>query len=579
MKFNNIILTIIAFSFVATACSDFLTDDQQYTTEETVITSGQRSRGLIDDIYSFYDYEYTTDFSNEYLTDNAVLSTSETALATGYWGPTSNPYSDTWDQSYDNLRQIYQYFDLVVDEGLDYMTGTGYTEINANTLQRYYGEAYFLKAWCEWELLKIYGGSDEDGNMLGFPIVNEILEDEAYASLSRDPYDSCVAQIMADLDIAIDSLPLEYSGDDETFGETETGRASGLAAYALKAKVALFAASPAFNLTNDITKWEEAAAYAYEAIIQKNGSLQSLQDYDYSSTENEDHIWRLRDANYESDLEESNYPPTLYGDGEVNPSQNLIDVFPSSNGYPITDPLSNYDSTNPYASRDSRFYKFIFYNTDQSYTSETGDDYDSLQIYEGGLDNFGGFISSVGTRTGYYLKKYLNDLDFDPSVDDATTSARRVYVQLGLTELYLNFAEASNEAYGPDEIGPGFTFSAKDALQEIRIRAGHSASDDPYFDAMTTTYEDFKTLLKNERRIELCFSGERFHDLRRWEDITEIESIKGVNIVKNDDNTFTYEEIDVETRAYEDKNYYLPLPYTELLLNENLKQNKGWSIY
>jgi len=578
MKFNNIILTIVAFLLLTTSCSDFLTDDQQYTKEEVVTTSGQRSRGLIDDLYTFYDYEYFTDFSNEYLTDNAVLSSSETALATGYWGPTSNPYSGIWSQSYDNLRQIFQYFDLIVDEGLDYKAGEGNAEINANTLQRYYGEAYFLKAWAEWELLKIFGGPDEEGNMLGFPIVNGILEDEEYAQLTRDPYDSCVAQIMADLDIAIDSLPLTYSGSDETFGESQTGRASGLAAYALKAKVALFAASPAFNPDNDIEKWEKAAAYAYEAITQNNAFLKTLSDYDYTSTDNPDHIWRLRDANLKNDLEKRLYPPTLYGQGEVNPSQNLIDIFPASNGYPITDPLSNYDPENPYASRDSRFYQFFFYNGDQSFTSENGSDYDSLQIFMGGLDNFGGFLPTEGTRTGYYLKRFLNNLDFDPSVDNATTSASRVYVQLGLTELYLNFAEASNEAYGPDAYGPGFSFTAKDVLREIRKRAGYSAFDDPYFDAMTTNYDDFKTLLKNERRIELCFTGERFHDLRRWKEISEIESIKGVQIVKNDDNSFSYEEVDVETRVYEDKNCYLPLPYSELLLNENLKQNKGWSI-
>ncbi|GAF01629.1 hypothetical protein JCM21142_241 [Saccharicrinis fermentans DSM 9555 = JCM 21142] len=84
MKFNYIIFPVIALLFVTVGCSDFLEDDQQYTEEEVVLTSGQRSRGLIDDLYSFYDYEYFTDFSREYLTDNAVLNSNESALGSGY---------------------------------------------------------------------------------------------------------------------------------------------------------------------------------------------------------------------------------------------------------------------------------------------------------------------------------------------------------------------------------------------------------------------------------------------------------------------------------------------------------------
>ncbi|GAF01630.1 SusD family protein [Saccharicrinis fermentans DSM 9555 = JCM 21142] len=471
------------------------------------------------------------------------------------------------------MRQIFQYIDLVHNKGLYYINGEAFEDISETVIRRYYGEAFFLKAWAEWELLKVYGGPDNEGNMLGFPIVNEILEDEEYASLSRDSYDDCVAQIMADLDVAIDSLPLTYSGSDAYIGNVQIGRASGLAAYALKAKVALYAASPAFNPTNDLSKWEEAAALAHEAIMQNSGSLKSLQDYDYTSTTNVDHIWRLRDANLKKDLEERLYPPTLYGQGEVNPSQNLVDAFPDSKGYPISMSVE-YDPANPYASRDDRFYKFIFYNTDRSFTSETGSDYDSLQIYEGGLDNYGGFMRTEGTRTGYYLKRFLNKLNFDPSVDNATTSAARVYVQLGLTELYLNYAEAANEAFGPDIIPAGYNFSAKDALAQVRKRAG--ITSDEYLDLVAANSADFRTLLKNERRIEMCFSGERFHDLRRWNDIVATEDVRGMKITKNADGTFSYQEVEVENRTYEAKNSYLPLPYAELILNSNLKQNQGW---
>lgn len=578
MKLTKNILTIIVLMLSISGCNDFLEDTIQYTSEEEVITSGQRSRGIIEDIYTDYSARYFTGFSAEYLTDNGVLNSSETNFANNNWGPAeSHPFNYVWQQSYNNIRQIYQYIDLVHDAGLPYLPSEASAPFSDKIVARYYGEAFFLKAWAEWELLKVYGGPSADGTMLGFPIVNETLENEEYASLSRNTYDECVAQIMEDLDVAIENLPLTYSGSENNnpgYSTLETGRASGLAAYALKAKVALFAASPAFNPSNDNSKWVLAAQYAHE-VIELNGGLKSLQAFDNSREDNPDQIWRMRNSRNNNDLEKRLYPPTLYGQGEVNPSQNLVDAFPASNGYPITNASSSYDATVPYKSRDSRFYKFIFYNGDQCFESETCTDYNPLQIFKGGLDNFGGFIPNEGTRTGYYLKKYLNNLNFDPSAINPTTTKPRVYVQLGITEIYLSYAEAVNEAYGQADTAPaGLSYSAKEVLAKIRQRAG--LSSDPYLNDAADDTNLFEELLKTERRIELCFSGERFHDLRRWKDIVNIEDLKGVKITKNEDDTFSYDNIDVEERGYGDKNYYLPLPYAELILNNNLKQNQGW---
>lgn len=577
MKLTNKILTLLALMISVLGCSDFLEDEIQYISEERVIESGQESRGLINDIYTDYSFNYFDDFSIEYLTDNGVLSTRERDLATGYWGPTSNPYGFLWQQSYNNIRQIYQYIELVHNTGLPYLPAPESATENEVVVNRYYGEAHFLKAWAEWQLLKIFGGPSEDGEMLGFPIVNGILENEDYALLNRNTYEECVNQIMEDLDVAIAFLPLIYQGQGASnpgASEIETGRASGLAAYALKAKVALFAASPAFNPTNDVSKWELAANLAQDVIIQ-NGGLKALQPFNFSREDNPDHIWRMRNSRQNNSLEYGLYPPTLYGRGEVNPSQNLVDAFPTSNGYPISTIESAYDVNNPYDARDNRFYRFIFYNNDQCFTSATCSEYNPLEIYEGGLDDFGGFQQNRGTRTGYYLKKFLNNLDFDPSVIDATTNLPKVYVQLGLTDIYLSYAEALNEAFGqPDIVPSGFNFSAKEILEMVRRRAG--INTDPYLDEVSANSSDFGNLVKNERRLELCFTGERFHDLRRWKQIDNTEDIRGVKIIKNVDESFSYQGIDVEPRNLETKNYYLPLPYNELLINTNLKQNQGW---
>ncbi|MEP3838662.1 MAG: RagB/SusD family nutrient uptake outer membrane protein [Algibacter sp.] len=580
MKLTNKILTTIILVLSITGCSSFLDEELQYTHEEEVLESGIRSRGILDDIYTDYSFRYFTDFGIEYLTDNGVLNSSETNLVTNNWGPTNNPLSYVWQQSYNNIRVVYQYIELVHNSGLPYLPSEASADLNDAVIQRYYGEAHFLKAWAQWELLKVFGGPGEDGTMLGFPIIDGILENEDYASISRNTFQECVDQIMADLDVAIENLPLIYSGTENIeaginlgTAANETGRASGLAAYALKAKLALFAASPAFNPNNDITKWELAATLASE-VIEQNGGLKSLQAYDFDRENNPDHIWRMRNSRQNNSLELRLYPPTLYGQGEVNPSQNLIDAFPDSNGYPIDNASSAYNEASPYASRDDRFYKFIFYNGDRCFTSETCSDYNPIETFQGGQDNFGGFIPNEGTRTGYYLKKFLNNLNFDPSEEDRVTTLPKVYVQLGLTDIYLSYAEAANEAYGPEIIPAGLNFSAKDVLSRVRSRAG--INTDNYLNEVSASQSDFRALLKNERRIELCFTGERFHDLRRWKDITNIEDLEGVQISKNSDDTFTYNTIEVERRSFETKNYYLPLPYDELQLNKNLEQNQGW---
>jgi hypothetical protein len=591
MKLTNKILTVITLMLCITGCSSFLEDEIQYTPEEVVTSSGIRSRGLIEDIYTDYSFRYFTDFSAEYLTDNGVLNSSETNFANNNWGVAeSHPYNYVWQQSYDNLRQIYQYIELIHDAGLPYLPSPEILsqDISDRTVTRYYGEAFFLKAWAEWELLKIYGGESVDGTMLGFPIVNEILENEDYASLSRNTYQECVDQIIEDLDIAIANLPLHYNVSAITdnpltpdinesnlgFTNLEEGRASGLAAYALKAKIALFAASPAFNPTNDITKWELAAEYAHE-LIEQNGGLKSLQSFNYSRENNPDHIWRMRNSRNNNTLENRLYPPTLFGQGEVNPSQNLVDAFPSSNGYPISNPLSAYDANTPYASRDSRFYRFIFYNGDQCFQTENCTDFNALEIFQGGLDNFGGFIANEGTRTGYYLKKYLNNLNFDPSAINALTTEPKVYVQLDLTDMYLSYAEAVIEAYGQAESTPaGLNYSAKEVMARIRQRANYFV--DPYLDEVSTNQTDFRNFVKNERRLELAFTGERFHDLRRWKDLLNIEDLKGVKITKDENDVISFENIVVEKRGYSNKNLYLPIPYTQVILNSNLKQNAGW---
>ena len=341
----------------------------------------------------------------------------------------------------------------------------------------------------------------------------------------RNTYEECVAQIAKDCDSAIVLLPKWYNGSASYNNNSNAGRGSAMAAWALKARVYLYAASPAYGpSTQDL--WVRAAQVASQAMDYYGGL--NLHDFNYTTNNSGslNNIW-IQPEYSSNNWEYSFYPPSLFGYGACNPSQNLVDAFPVSNGYPI-DETTLYNPSNPYASRDGRFDRFIFRNG----TTQNGT---VVQTYIGGDDAPGG-LSLPGTRTGYYLRKLLNsNVRLTPG--DVTTSYRfRVF--LSKTELYLNFIEAANEAYGPDDATLGY--SANTVLALIRNRAGidsdplTAGQQDQYrLDQAAAGKDAFRELVRNERRLELCFEGHRFWDIRRW-NLPLDHTVKGVKITKSD---------------------------------------------
>ncbi len=106
---------------------------------------------------------------------------------------------------------------------------------------------------------------------------------------------------------------------------------------------------------------------------------------------------------------------------------------------------TQYVAATPYLNRDPRLPINVFYNG-MNYTA--GTQATTVATYDGGADAPGG-LSIQGTRTGYYMRKLLTGtVCLKPG---STASAERFYVFLHKTELYLAFAEAANEAYGPTD--------------------------------------------------------------------------------------------------------------------------------
>jgi hypothetical protein len=285
-----------------------------------------------------------------------------------------------------------------------------------------------------------------------------------------------------------------------------------------------------------------------------------------ATTYNTDVIWANSKTN-RNDWEQENYPPSENGLGNTNPTQNLVDAFPMANGYPITVlPASGYIPTAPYTGRDLRFYEYILADGQTLIVP--------VNTYIGApKDGLNTLLTS--TRTGYYMKKFL-DVTAKYNFSSATWStAARAYVIFRHTQMFLNFAEAANEAWGPTGNPNGYAFTAQSVLRQIRGRAGIPAGDPYLLTTVANDKDQFRTLVRNERRIETCFEGTRFWDIRRWNlTATMKETAKGMSIINNA-GVKTYTPIDVEPRRYSDYMIYPPIPYADVI-KSGLIQNSGW---
>ena len=199
--------------------------------------------------------------------------------------------------------------------------------------------------------------------------------------------------------------------------------------------------------------------------------------------------------------------------------------------------------------------------------------YDStIDVSEGGKDSESFHL--YASRSGYYLSKFLstkNDEMLDPLVPKTSVHYNPM---LRKTEVWLNYAEAANEAWGPKGKGEGCTYSAYDVMQIIREQSG-GITDVAYLDEMAASKDDFRALIQNERRIEFAFEDHRFWDLRR--NLLDINTmVQGMKVTRVDGG-LEYETVDLEERPFDQiRYYYMPLPNDELLKNPNLKNNMGW---
>jgi starch-binding outer membrane protein, SusD/RagB family len=529
------------------------TESDQYSVDQ-IFEYMSRAKWVLNHTYSYLptDFNSIDGAMRSSASDDAVHVWDISAIQKfndGSWSPTSTVDAQ-WGHYYSGIRSANLF--LKEGDGLtfpDIKWNIGYEDAMQQYVIYSY-EARFLRAFYHFELAKRYGR---------VPLITNVLTLEEVNNVSPSSFDELVNFIVAECDAIIPHLRVSYSG----FVGNETGRATRGAAMALKARTLLYAASPLHNSNNEISRWVAAASAAKDLIDQLATTYTPLPAYTatFNNLSSKELIFERRVANSRTFEEANTAIGFIGGNTGTCPTQNLVDAYEMKiTGLGINEPGSGYDPDNPYAGRDPRFAMTILHN---------GSTWKSLpvEVWNGGQN---GPPKNNATKTGYYLRKYMvESISLNPA---NPSTALHVWVIFRYSEVLLNYAEAMNEAYGPDGLGPGsLSMTAREAVNIVRARTGVAMP--AFADGMSQT--EFRTKLRNERRIELAFEDHRFWDLRRWKIGNTTTIIRGVDITNNQ-GIMNYTPKVVETRVWNDKMNLYPIPQNELFINKKLVQNQGW---
>lgn len=466
---------------------------------------------------------YTND-DNTWLIQRGQLAAENTGIAGTIWG-----------RSYRGIRDI--------NYGLNHIDEVPMSE---GLRARLTGELRFQRAYRYFDLIRNYGEVVLVGDHV-YDLTDDFSNtDSLYI---RSSIEAGIDYVVRELDAAAAALPADHANN------WALGRATQGAALALKSRMLLYAASPLYNAGT----WADAAAAAKAVMdLRRYRLFEGGYDKLFLTAENNPEV--IFERLYTSGavhvaMEIANGPNGYDGWGGNTPLQNLVDDYEMISGKPIDDPGSGYDKDHPYENRDPRFYATILYN---------GAPYrgDTVWTYTpGGKDSKDGPSNWNTSKTGYYLRKFMDDNL--PIVNPWGIAGTQPWFYLRYAEILLNYAEAQNEAVGPD-------LSVYDAINKIRFRAGMPDLE------KGLSQEDMRLAIRRERRIEMAFEEQRYYDVRRWKIADQVENTPayGISVTKEGD-VFHYTRITAITgKHFEEKQYWLPIPREEILASDNrLKQN------
>jgi hypothetical protein len=600
MNYKYIFSTLLMLSILTvTSCrKDFLdkTPEEDITIEEA-FEKRNYAEAFLTDIYAGLPNEiYFTDMAdiNPFVVASDELNVPwpekfGKLMNKGSWN-SFNVAGQIWKNMYEGIRKaniFLRYIPL--------------TPVDADFTQQqkdiWIAEATYLRAFYHFQLMRIYGPVPILDNALGV--------DDDFNSIRRKPLQECVEFVVSQCDAVAAVLPMSRQD------LRELGRPTGAAALAMKARVLLYNASPLWNGNQDFAafkdnagtqlfppqyeeaKWKRAADAAKDCIEKCEAAGYKLfnlypsdpvKNYQQLFIENNNtEVLFARNSGRDGWMERSAFPGSLGGWNGWNPTQGQVDAYEMANGEaPITgynaagvpsiNTASGYIETgftttasanrwvagvrNMYVNRDPRFYATVNFNGSMFVNRQ-------LQFWPSGADGKNSAGRDYNT-TGYLLKKFL-----DPTVNISQGKySLKTWIYYRLGEIYLNYAEALNEAEGA--VADVYKY-----VNAIRNRAGMPSLP------TGLSKDEMRARIHHERRIELAFETHRYFDTHRWKTAASTDSkpVYGMNISAGSsltDEAF-YVRTEIETRVFQaPKHYLFPIPQGEIDKAPNITQNPGW---
>ncbi|MGM8361872.1 RagB/SusD family nutrient uptake outer membrane protein [Flavobacterium sp. ARAG 55.4] len=586
MKRNfKLFLSVIIISLIASSCEDYLdVPPEAAITEDKVFSTYLSFQGFEDQMY-----EYIVDPNLSNITVGHNL-TGETIAKQGW-----NTSQGASTGNYLNLtqgRSNFRFFDdgSGIEKGIWAYSWKGIRRANisleklsllTNATQQekdvIEGQAYFFRAYFHFEILRAYGS---------IPYVNTVLEADGQLQLPRFyehngkfDYQACTEFLVEDLQKAAQLLPPSWNN-------TNTGRVTKGAAYALMAKALLYAGSPLMNensrnsATYDTAYMNRAAEAAAEVLkLADNGVYGLVPFVNYLD------MFAKTDGNLPFN-QETIFQKTRrdVGSGEINTfigrlylpnnglfggnaiceavTQNFVDIFEMADGTKykpgtLAEGGYDYDNTKRWNNRDPRFRKSIYVDGDMAGIHSTT----KLAMYDGGST-----MADGNTLSPYIVHKFW---PVGANKKDTQWNTLRIVTPLiRLADVYLIYAEAVyNTANNENATSSNYTMTALQAVNKVRARAGAALVSN-----LSVYNNNFNALIKYERDVELCFEGHRWYDLRRW----KIKPDATLYRMSFNQNYTLFNRVVIQPFVFTDRNYWLPFPINLTYAYEGFPQNPGW---
>lgn len=578
MYSKYIVLGLISVTLFFVSCNDTILDKQPLTeiSENDVWTDPALVQAFVNARYNRVGHGWTEGWQSSNVDETALpwsrgcepinqgyINPSDLGrMNGGWWGWDHRSWGTVWGQ----VTNCNIFFERI-----------GSVPFPDATLKtRLKGEVRFIRALMYHDLVARWGA---------MPLITKsyTLKDvDKIKDTKRATYKECIDFIVSQLDSAAAELPASYSG-------TSKGRATSVAALALKSRVLLYAASDLMNIgvkdptvgytTPDPKRWEKAATAAqacidaaltsgytlydkygddvktkYIQLFLECGNSEVLFDREGTTSANSENL---------SYLDQSN-GPNGYGQWGGNcPISEFVDAFEMADGtkFDWTNPVHKAD---PFSNRDPRLHATVLCDGDKWMTRNVeayiNADASGNELTTGGRDSKYGGDAWNTSLTGYYTRKFMDET-YSPNSWNFKNPKNWIWLRLG--EQYLNLAEALYMS--GNEVG------ARNALNAIRDRAR--------MPRVTDAGSILLDRIRNERRVELCFEEHRYFDVRRWKlgDQYLNKTVTGISILKKPDGTKIYNPGKiVEQRKFSDKMNWLPILKSEIDKNSNLIQNPGY---